>query len=411
MTLSPSNITNFQHVDPSDSDDSLHKMLCVIRKHLDMEVAFFSKFVSGERIFRAIDHDSNVSPDINVGDSDPINESYCGKICQGEFEKVIHDAKNHELAKDLEVTEKLDIGSYLGVPIVLSDGEVFGTLCCYKSEADNTLNQRDLSFLNAFAEIYRELFEERMKNTTLYDQMAQTTLSALECDVLDIHYQPIYSVETGAICGYECLARFNTSPYRTPDVWFDEAEKVGMGEALQLKAIEQALNNMHRLPIDTSLSLNIAPEYILNGSIHKLLEGVDISRLILEVTEHSPINDYIAFRKKLAPLRERGMQLAIDDAGAGYSSFQHILELEADLIKLDLSLIRDIHIQPKKLALAKALCAFAKSTSCVIIAEGVEVVDELKVLQQLGVDRIQGYLTGKPMVLNEALAHQFTLPL
>ena len=103
--------------------------------------------------------------------------------------------------------------------------------------------------------------------------MAQTTLSALECDVLDIHYQPIYSVETGAICGYECLARFNTSPYRTPDVWFDEAEKVGMGEALQLKAIEQALNNMHRLPIDTSLSLNIAPEYILNGSIHKLLRG------------------------------------------------------------------------------------------------------------------------------------------
>lgn len=394
-----------------DNDESLNKMLSVIRKHLEMDVAFYSEFVSGQRIFRAVSKSEQKMSAIEVGDSDPIEETYCGKMSNGEFDNIIHDAKKHEGASKLDVTEELGIGAYMGVPITLSDGAIFGTLCCYKSDKDNSLNKRDLGFLNAFAEIYRDLFEERMQHTCIIDQMAESTLAALELDLLTVHYQPIYSLENNLICGYESLARFNSQPYRPPNIWFDEAEHVGMGEPLQIKAIRQALRDIKKMSSHAQLSVNIAPEYILNGAIHRVLDGVDPSRLILEVTEHSPIEGYEVFREQLAPLRERGVQLAIDDAGAGYASFQHILELEADLIKLDLSLIRDIHLQPKKYALAKALCTFATATSCVIVAEGVEVIEELRVLEKLGVDRIQGYLTGKPMPIEEAVLHQYSLPL
>lgn len=393
----------------SDVDESLSKMLSVIRKHLNMDVAFFSEFISGERVFKAIDQSEESNVPIEVGNSTPVEQSYCGKICSGELGNIVHDAVNHPVTKQLEVTKQFGIGSYIGVPITLSGGETYGTLCCFKTEADDTINQRDLSFLNAFAEIYRDLFEDRMKDSHALEQMTERTQTALLEDILNIHYQPIYDLTRDQISGFESLARFNTEPYRTPDNWFSEAGQVGLGEALEMKAISEALSGMKQLPSDTYLSVNVSPEYILNGALHKLLQHTDLSRLVLEVTEHSPIKEYKRFRQELAPLRERGLRLAIDDAGAGYASFQHVLELEADYVKLDLSLIRNIHLSSKKLALAKALCAFAKATQCVIIAEGVEVIEELQTLNKLGVDRVQGYLIGKPMPIQLATTHQYKL--
>ncbi len=100
------------------------------------------------------------------------------------------------------------------------------------------------------------------------------------------------------------------------------------------------------------------------------------------------------------------MRLAIDDSGAGYASFQHVLELDADIIKLDISLTKNIHAEPGKYSLAKALCAFAKSAGCSIISEGLETEEDLQALRKLGVDKVQGYLLGRPVPLQEAVSAQ-----
>ncbi len=100
------------------------------------------------------------------------------------------------------------------------------------------------------------------------------------------------------------------------------------------------------------------------------------------------------------------MRLAIDDAGAGYASFQHVLELDADIIKLDASLTQNIHAEPGKYSLAKALCAFANSAGCSIIAEGLETEEDFQALRKLGVDKVQGYLLGRPVPLQEAVSAQ-----
>ncbi len=150
---------------------------------------------------------------------------------------------------------------------------------------------------------------------------------------------------------------------------------------------------------------------MLSGAIARVLEGVNLQRIVLEITEYAPIRDYSHFRKALDPLRKQGMRLAIDDAGSGYSSFKHILELEADIIKLDITLTQNINSSHRKYLLATALCAFSKAINCIIVAEGVETVEELNSLKGLGVDRVQGYLLGRPMPIKAAISYVTSVPL
>ena len=119
-------------------------------------------------------------------------------------------------------------------------------------------------------------------------------------------------------------------------MWFGEASQVGLGEALEIMAIKNAINGLKAFENDIYISINTSPETILNGAISEVLSDIDAKRVVLEVTEHSPISSYEDFRKALEPLRKQGLRLAIDDAGAGYASFQHILELEPDIICMNL---------------------------------------------------------------------------
>ncbi len=163
---------------------------------------------------------------------------------------------------------------------------------------------------------------------------------------------------------------------------------------------------MDELAPHAYVTINTSPAHILSGSINNVLQNVDCTRIILEVTEHSPILDYQAMRAALEPLRNKGVKLAIDDVGAGFSSFQHILELEADIIKLDISLTENINNDQRKFLLAKALCGFAKAINCTIVAEGIENKEELLTLRQLKVDNVQGYFIGRPAPINEAIEYQ-----
>jgi EAL domain-containing protein (putative c-di-GMP-specific phosphodiesterase class I) len=112
-------------------------------------------------------------------------------------------------------------------------------------------------------------------------------------------------------------------------------------------------------------------------------------RIVIEITEHTGVKDYEGRLTALQPLRQCGLKLAVDDAGAGYSSPRHILILQPDFIKLDMDLIRHIDPDPARRALASALIAFARDTSSSIIAEGVETASEFATLQSLGVEQAQ----------------------
>ncbi len=184
-----------------------------------------------------------------------------------------------------------------------------------------------------------------------------------------------------------------------------------MGEELEIMAIQNTIAGIGEFEKEIYISINTSPNHVFNGAIANVLDGVYLKRIVLEITEHDPISNYSDFRKALDPLRKQGLQLAIDDAGSGYSSFKHILELEADIIKLDITLTQNINSSHRKYLLATALCAFSKAINCIIVAEGVETVEELNSLKGLGVDRVQGYLLGRPMPIKAAISYVTSVPL
>lgn len=388
----------------------LSKLLALVRKHLDMDVAFISEFISGERVFKFVNNQST-NKAVTVGNSDPIEDTYCKKIADNQLDPIIPDTKNHPITKVMPVTEKLNIGAYIGVPIILSCGNIYGTFCCFKSHADDSLNNRDLSFLKVIAEMATELIEKKFK----YDQLHHDAKSAIEQVIknksIKMYFQPIFCLATNKVAGYESLSRFFTEPYKTPDVWFNQAAQLGLSEPLEMLAIKTTLDQIDQIDqFDHAkyISINTSPAHILSGALAKVLQNVNCQRIVVELTEHTKILDYQAVRIALQPLRDKGIRLAIDDAGAGFASFQHILELEADIIKLDITLTQNINKERSKYLLAKALCGFAKAINCIILAEGIETKEELNALRNLGVDKVQGYLLGRPAPVADAICHQKT---
>jgi EAL domain-containing protein (putative c-di-GMP-specific phosphodiesterase class I) len=212
-------------------------------------------------------------------------------------------------------------------------------------------------------------------------------------------FQPIVDLKGRELVGAEALARFSGPPQRAPSHWFAEATTVGLRTELELHAVELALAAMPLLPATAFMTINASPSTLLQARLPKLVAVAGGERVVIEITEHAPISDYRRLLAALERLRGLGVRLAIDDAGAGYSSLRHILELHPDFIKLDISLIRNIHRDGSKQALAAGLISFAEKSGAAVIAEGVEVAAEAATLTELGVGHGQGYLLGRPASL------------
>ncbi len=225
--------------------------------------------------------------------------------------------------------------------------------------------------------------------------------AALQPDAFHMVYQPIVDLATREVVGFESLARFTIEPRRGPDVWFAEAWELGHGVELELAAVRRALEGLDSLPEVAFLTVNLAPHALVAPGLLAALGEGSLSRVVLEITEHAVVRDYSLLERALAPLRARGARLAVDDVGAGFASFQHILELRPDFIKLDVNLTRDLDLDPARRALVAALVSFSVEVGVTVLAEGIERRAEFVALRSLGVMLGQGYLLGRPAALSE----------
>lgn len=136
----------------------LNEVLAVVRTHLQMDVAFISQFAQGRRVFEAVDASPGSAP-IAVGGSDPLEDSYCQRIVDGRLPKLIQDAFAIPAAMALPVTSALPVRAHISVPIRLEGGDIYGTFCCFSTKPDHSLNERDLSFMQAFANVVAKHIE------------------------------------------------------------------------------------------------------------------------------------------------------------------------------------------------------------------------------------------------------------
>jgi PAS domain S-box-containing protein len=251
--------------------------------------------------------------------------------------------------------------------------------------------------VSSFTATTRVLDAVAVQQITL-DRIRDRVQSVLTDGRLTTVFQPIVAVGTGAVVGHEALSRFPDPPVQGPDRWFADADRVGLGLHLDLLALQTALSTAEQLPAFGYVSMNITPATLQSGLLTDVIAGAAIpgERIVVEITEHVSVEDYQILRAPLDELRALGVRLAVDDAGAGYASFRHILRLRPEFIKLDQEITRGIHADAARRALAAAVVMFALDVGATVIAEGVETEEELAMVATLGIDAAQGYLIGRP---------------
>lgn len=382
---------------------NVDRVLQAVRTHLGMDVAFVSEFDGRDRVFRHVVGDGEQVP-LRPGDSSPLEEGYCQRVVQGRIPQLIPDTAAVPALTSIPETHAVPIGAHISVPIVLHDGRVYGTFCCFSFRPNASLDERDLHMMRAFADLLAYQIDGDLEALEIHREKVQRVSEVLEMGQPRMVYQPICRLGDPHVVGVECLSRFDLEPRRSPDVWFAEAHAIGLGIRLELNAILTALDELRRVDGDFYVSLNVSPETIVGGEILGYLDGIPHHRLVLEITEHSHVEDYQPLLEQLAPLRALGIRIAVDDAGAGYASMRHVLATRPDFIKLDITLTRGLDTDPSRRALASALIEFARQIGSRVIAEGVESKAESEALDALGVDDAQGYFLSRPLPLQELRA-------
>jgi len=229
---------------------------------------------------------------------------------------------------------------------------------------------------------------------------------------LKIAFQPIIEVRSGEVFGYEALARIpNSTCFNNIADLFPFAEKIGQLYPIETLCRRQAITSYPTVSQNKEmLFLNINPQVLVDpefasGHTRKLLseKGLAPTDVVLEITERSAIEDFSTFRDALDHYRNQGYLIALDDVGAGYSSLQSVAELHPDFLKIDRSLIQGVNADPIKWALLETFVTFSKRIGCRIIAEGVETVEEMRTVVQLGVDFIQGFFVAMPSFTRKSI--------
>jgi len=370
------------------------QILRAVRTHLGMPFAFVSEFVESKRVFRYVDSGAE-RPPFSVGDSGPLADSYCTRVIDGRLPPLIQDAAKLAAARELPMTAAFPIGAHISVPIQLADGSVFGTFCCFSDRPDHSLNSRDLELMTAFSGVIARQIERHKAATQQVSEKLSRVKRTIEHDQLSIYFQPIRSLVDGHLVGLEALSRFPGGQQRPPYRWFADAWEVGLGVELEMLAIKKGLRALHSIA-GAYLAVNVSPATVLSGKLETLLHDAPPHRVVLEITEHALVDDYPSLQEALLPLRRHLIRIAIDDAGSGYSTMNHIIALKPDLIKLDAYLTTNLEDDPIKRALLKAMVTFANEIRCDLVAEGIETEPQKTMLADLGVRNGQGYLLGRP---------------
>ncbi|MGH2427899.1 MAG: EAL domain-containing protein [Candidatus Limnocylindria bacterium] len=206
-------------------------------------------------------------------------------------------------------------------------------------------------------------------------------------------YQPIVRLSDASAVGYEALARFDDGTQ--PDRRFAEAAALGLGSQLELAVMASVLDEARSLPKGPFLSLNLSPGLLADPETTRLLGSAGRRALVLEVTEQSAIDDYDVVRARVGALPS-SITLAVDDAGAGFASLRHIIELRPKYVKLDMQLVRGVDADPARQALIAGMVYFAHQSGCLLVAEGIESEAERGTLARLGIPFGQGFLFAQP---------------
>ncbi|WP_199423104.1 sensor domain-containing phosphodiesterase [Actinotalea solisilvae] len=381
----------------SEAEAQVAELLHTAREALGLSVSFLSRLDGTTQHLEVVD--TSLPLLFREGSTVKQSTSFCQAILDGRLPDVIPDVRDHPEARRLPAARFAHVRSYLSAPVTLSDGRLYGTFCAAGLTPDRDLSARDAALLKVLASAAAMIIEPGVVERERREAIETRLLPMMAAGGPTVVLQPIVDLASGLRTGAEALSRFPAAWGTTPDVVFAEAHDVGLGDRLELLALERAVDHLDRL--DGHLALNVSPQTLLTPACARLLARLPLDRVVLELSEHDPVEDYEALRAALAGPRAAGMRLAIDDVGAGFSSLRHIVLCAPDVIKLDRSIVDGLSADPVLRTLVAALVTFAHGHGTGVVAEGVETAADVAELRALGVDEAQGWFFGRPGPLED----------
>jgi EAL domain-containing protein (putative c-di-GMP-specific phosphodiesterase class I) len=391
-------IASSSHSDPVELLRLIRSVVRELREFLHMDIAYVSQFHDEFQTFLAVDFSTEGEQvGIREGDSTYLSKSFCKRVADGKLSNLIIDATTEPAVADIPETFAVPIKSFISAPIRMGDGKIFGSICCFSRSTCDWLTPQDASLLGLFSEFIARSFSVKADTLNELFIRQQEISDIIKSKRYQILYQPIIEYPTKNIIGFEALTRFqrNNISGDTEEV-FKIASAAGMAPQLELEIIQSAYEQFEPASDDQFLSVNLSPKTVESDAFFTAFPTWHEHALVLELTEHDAVENYASFNKKIDNLTGSGAKLAIDDAGSGYASFKHVVELNPEIIKIDASTIRGVNKNKNKQGLIKAFVAYGDFTGTKIIAEGVESEEELDMLLALGVKLFQGYFFSQP---------------
>ena len=375
----------------SACEKRLERIVEFAHHYLSLDVAYVAELRGGMQLYRAVAGEA-ASFNITSADGLPAVATYDQRMAEGSIPNVISDTSADTQVAGLFVTRYARIGAYVGVPIRLSDGTLYGTLSCASHEPRPELDECAVRLLSLLADVV----VHEVEGLRLEQDLREQIVELIETVDFNVAFQPVFDLLDGRCVGLEALARF-PDRFGGPAPTFAAAHRIGLGVDLEHAVMRRACDIASSLGPGQFLALNASPEVLL-GLARRAGGSEDLPwpRIVVEVTEHSAVEAYAALQEALWPLRRRGLRIAVDDAGAGYASLRHVLELRPDFIKLDRWLIDGVAEDAGRHAAVSAFVALAGELGSKVIGEGVERPADLEALRDLGLSAAQGFLLGGP---------------
>lgn len=375
----------------SETDLKVAELLQTAKKSLGLSLTFLTR-LDGEVQHLEIVESS--TPLFHDGQTQPQATSLCQAILDGKLPSVIPNVAKLPEAMRLPAARFPRIRSYVSVPVSLSDGSLYGTFCAAGFTADNELKERDRALMEVLASAAATLIEPGVQERRREADIRARLVPNIDLGGPSVVLQPIVALNDGVRVGAEALSRFPPEWSKPPNEVFAEAESIHMGVALELLAARSAA--VYLSEISGYLSINFSAETLLDERCLAFLGALPAERIVIELSEHDQVRDYGALAAVLFPLRAKGMRLAIDDVGVGFSSLRHIVLSTPDVIKLDLSIVVGVANDPVLRTLARSLADFGHEFGTAVVAEGVETRDDAVALLDAGIDYGQGWYFGRP---------------
>lgn len=332
------------------------------------------------------------------------------KLTKGTYDVVLSDI-NLPHASGVDLLRR--VREYdLDVPVILMTGQPsietaieavdLGAFTYLRKPFENGAVEQALSRaskLGRLARIKREALVNGGDGAALAgDRAGLTTSFERALDTLWLAFQPILDARTQRTVGFEALMRCKEPSMPTPGAVLEAAERLDRIHELGRRVRERVAASFVPPAPDGMIFVNLHAAELSDPELYSDRSPLSqiAQNVVLEITERSALEDVAETRERAAALRKLGYRIAIDDLGAGYAGLTSFANLEPEVVKLDMSLVRGIEDSPVRYRIVEGITDLCRSLSMKVVAEGIETLPEFDQIQQLGCDYLQGYLFGRP---------------